>query len=187
MKEKRQTNYKERGQLQNRLHLGDLEKKRDFVSRREKEKKREQELRRLKEVVESGNKDEFNFLIYSCRREGNKALRTKRSKEDTKRELCEMQKLLLQIEMETAMLRKKAASCPINAQKACNAHTKFLDSSEEESAERQELEREEEEPFARIEQNGEDESGKRLQILEKTRKRVEGRKGELERTYSAFG
>lgn len=67
---KRQTYYKERGQLKEREGLGALEKKRHFLARSKQQKEREEKIQKIKRLIDQKNPDEFQFFMYKYKREG---------------------------------------------------------------------------------------------------------------------
>jgi U3 small nucleolar RNA-associated protein 11 len=81
MKDRRQTSYKERGQIEGRIRLGELEKKKDFQKRREAEKKREEAVKRIQKEIDEKNPDEFHFFMYSAEKRGAKIFSIPREKE----------------------------------------------------------------------------------------------------------
>ncbi|EIJ89508.1 hypothetical protein NEPAR06_1819 [Nematocida parisii] len=72
---KRQTNYKERGQLAERRSLGVLEKKRHFLKRSTAEKAREEKIQLIKKLAAESNPDEFNHFMYKYKRSGVRLIR----------------------------------------------------------------------------------------------------------------
>lgn len=67
---KRQTHYKERGQLEERKGLGVLEKKRHFLARSRIAKERENKIQEIKKLASEANPDEFQYFMYKYRRDG---------------------------------------------------------------------------------------------------------------------
>ncbi|KAI5172891.1 hypothetical protein NEFER03_1907 [Nematocida sp. LUAm3] len=67
---KRQTHYKERGQLEERKSLGALEKKRHFLVRSEQEKEREEKIQKIKKLADQKNPEEFAFFMHRYKRKG---------------------------------------------------------------------------------------------------------------------
>lgn len=67
---KRQTYYKERGQLKGREDLGALEKRRHFIARSRQQKEREEKIQKIKKLADESNPDEFQFFMYKYKREG---------------------------------------------------------------------------------------------------------------------
>jgi len=77
---KRQTNYRERGQLEGRMRLGELEKNRGYLERRGVEKRQEEKIQQIKKLADERNPDEFQFSMHTYRRSGMKLV--KRLKEE---------------------------------------------------------------------------------------------------------
>jgi len=70
MEQRKQTSYRERGQVEERASLGELEKNKGFLKRRALEKRREEEIKNIKKEVAEKNPDEFQFFIYSAEKRG---------------------------------------------------------------------------------------------------------------------
>lgn len=72
---KRQTHYKERGQLEERKGLGILEKKRHFLARSKIAKEREDKIQNIKKLASEANPDEFHYFMYKYKRDGLKLVK----------------------------------------------------------------------------------------------------------------
>ncbi|EHY66670.1 hypothetical protein NERG_00310 [Nematocida ausubeli] len=72
---KRETHYKERGQLAERRSLGVLEKNRHFLKRSKLEKDREEKIQQIKKKAANANPDEFNHFMYNYKRSGVRLIR----------------------------------------------------------------------------------------------------------------
>jgi U3 small nucleolar RNA-associated protein 11 len=83
--------YKERGQPENRKHLGMLEKKRDYKIRAEDSHRKEAEINRLKDLAYNKNPDEFYFSMEKTRLVGGKH---KKEVEEIAPELQKKQKVI---------------------------------------------------------------------------------------------
>ena len=59
--------YRERSQLERRMHLGMLEKKQDYKKRAEDYHKKEASYKKLKEQSRSKNPDEFYFKMVNAK------------------------------------------------------------------------------------------------------------------------
>lgn len=80
---KRQTNYKERSQLEERVSLGALEKKRHFLARSKIEKEREEKIQNIKKSAAAANSDEFHFFMHKYKRNGLRLIRKEKIYEKT--------------------------------------------------------------------------------------------------------
>ncbi|KAI5193300.1 U3 small nucleolar RNA-associated protein 11 [Nematocida minor] len=72
---KRQTHYKERGQLEERRGLGVLEKKRHFLARSRLAREREEKIQTIKKLASEANPDEFQYFMYKYKRDGVRLLK----------------------------------------------------------------------------------------------------------------
>ncbi|KAH9387445.1 uncharacterized protein NEMAJ01_2341 [Nematocida major] len=78
---KRQTNYRERGQLEERKSLGALEKNRHFLERSRHVQEREEKIQNIKKLTAEANPDEYRHFMKTHKRKGIKIVKRETAKE----------------------------------------------------------------------------------------------------------
>eukprot|EP00794_Sanderia_malayensis_P000340 gene340-973_t len=133
----RQRQYKERGQLSNRKHLGLLEKHKDYVARARDYHKKEKQLRILRRKASERNPDEFYFkMVNQKTKEGVHTISKNKNYTADQLKLMKTQDLNY-VNMKRNVERKKIEKLQgelhflDNADNAGRQHVFFVDSAKE--------------------------------------------------------
>jgi len=136
-KNKIQKVHRERPQPADRLHLGELERKKEYKARAENFQKNQDTLKKLKRKAENRNPDEFYFnMVKTKKTEGDHQLRESEepvvTKEQSKLMATQDKRyVLFRLTKELKKIEKLKKSLHLIDTKKPNKHTIFVDSDKE--------------------------------------------------------